>query len=214
MKRFLFIISFLVCATGWAQTSERFQKAMQVNLAAMDSSFKSQAAELALANNFERIAIAEKKEWLPYYYAALLQVNYAFKEEDKSAVDGIADKAEMLMSKADSLNPDNSEISCVKSMIATCRLLVDPMSRYRQYGPKSSGYLDQAIKQDPANPRPFYLKAQSLKHTPEQFGGGCGTALPLFETAALKFASFVPASPLHPSWGKEINSMSMQECKK
>ena len=83
-----------------------------------------------------------------------------------------------------------------------------------QYGPKSSSYLDQAIKQDPANPRPFFLRAQSLKYTPEQFGGGCGAALPIFETAAQKFASFVPASPLHPSWGKERNSMIMQECKK
>ena len=56
MKRFLFIISLFVSATGWAQTSERFQKAMQANLGAMDSSFKSPASALALANNFERIA--------------------------------------------------------------------------------------------------------------------------------------------------------------
>lgn len=214
MKHFLFIISIFISATGWAQSSEKFQKAMQANLAAIDSSFKSPAAQLALANNFERIGNAEKKEWLPYYYAAFVQINYAFMSEDKSKVDGIADKAEALISKADSLNPDNSEITCIKSMIATCRLIVDPMTRYMQFGPQSSSYLDQAIKQDPTNPRPYFLRAQSLKHTPVQFGGGCDAALSIFETAAQKYAVFVPGSALHPSWGKERNTMMMEECKK
>ena len=214
MKRYLVIISLCFCATGWAQSSDRFQNAMKANLGAMDSSYKSSSAELSLANSFERIANAEKKEWLPYYYAALMQINYAFMQEDKSDADAIADKAETLISKADSLKPDNSEISCIKSMVATIRLMVDPRSRFMQYGPKSSAFLDQAIKQDSTNPRPYYLRAQTKKYTPEQYGGGCKVALPLFVTAAAKFAAFVPASPIHPSWGKDKNAIMMVECKK
>jgi hypothetical protein len=37
---------------------------------------------LNLANNFERIATAEKNQWLPYYYAAFCQVNLGFIEKD------------------------------------------------------------------------------------------------------------------------------------
>ncbi|MEJ7671851.1 MAG: hypothetical protein WKF59_03885 [Chitinophagaceae bacterium] len=54
-----------------------------------------------LANNFERIADAEKTQWLPYYYAAYCNVMNAFMEQDKTKVDAIADKAEELITKAE-----------------------------------------------------------------------------------------------------------------
>lgn len=212
--KFLFtIVSFIFSLGITAQSSEKFQKAMQANLAIMDSSFKSPSGMQALSNSFERIAQAEKKEWLPYYYAALLQVNLGFQQQDKSLVDAIADRAEVLINKADSLSPENSEICCIKSMIASCRLMVDPMNRYMKYGQVSSGLLEQAIKLDPSNPRPYLLKGQSLKYTPEQFGGGCKTATPLLETAAEKFISFTPASPIHPNWGAGMNANVLAECK-
>jgi hypothetical protein len=91
-------------------------------------------------------------------------------------VDAIADKATELIAKADSLNPNNSEISCIKSMIASCHMMVDPMTRWQQYGMESSSNMQAAMTQDPTNPRPYFLKGQGLKYTPEQFGGGCTTA--------------------------------------
>ena len=213
MKIILSFLMMLVISGAQAQ-SEKFTKAMQANLAMIDSSFKSPASLLSLANSFERIATAEKKEWLPYYYAAFLQVNHAFMLTDKSKVDAVADKAEFLISKADSLSPSNSEISCIRSMISSCRLIVDPMSRYMKYGKESSDHLNTAIQQDTTNPRPYFLQGQSLKYTPEQFGGGCKTALPVFEKANEKFIAFIAASPFHPSWGREINNDLINECKK
>jgi hypothetical protein len=193
--------------------SERFTIAMKKNLDALDTSFKTPANLLAVANNFERIATAEKSQWLPYYYSAFCQVNYGFMETDKTKTDGYADKATQLINKADSLSPNNSEISCIKSMIASCHMMVDPMTRYLEYGKASSENLEAAIAQDPTNPRPHYLKGQGLKYTPEQFGGGCKTALPEFQTALTKYESFKKAGDLHPNWGKEQVENLIKDCK-
>lgn len=183
--------------------SEKYTAAMKKNLAAMDTSFKNPADLLTVANNFERIAVAEKSQWLPYYYAAFCQVNYGFLLQDKDKVDGFADKATVLIAKADSISPNNSEISCIKSMIASCHMMVNPQQRWQEYGQASSSNIEVAMQQDPANPRPYYLKGQGLVYTPEQFGGGCKTAKPILETAMEKYASFKPVSEISPNWGKK-----------
>jgi hypothetical protein len=134
-------------------------------------------------------------------------------EKDKTKVDAIADKATELIDKADALQPNNSEISCIKSMIASSHMMVNPMQRYQEYGPEAQSFLEAAMQQDPANPRPEYLKGQGLKFTPEQFGGGCATAKPVLQSALDKYAKFVPASEIHPNWGKQRTEAMIAECK-
>ncbi len=213
MKKILLSAVILFFATASFSQSEKFTQAMKKNLSAMDSSFRNPADLLKLANSFERIATAEKSEWLPYYYAAFCQVNLGFMEQDKSKVDAIADKASTLIAAADLLAPNNSEISCIKSIIASCHMMVDPMTRWQEYGAESSSNMEASMSQDPTNPRPYYLKGQGLKYTPEQFGGGCATAKPALETALEKYATFKPVSDLHPSWGKEISQQLIATCK-
>ena len=210
-KPFLFTLFISLSLFSFSQ-SEKFIAAMKNNIAAIDTSFRSPASLLSLANSFERIAASEKNQWLPYYYAAFCQVNIGFMEPDKSKTDGFADKASALIAKADSLVPANSEISCMKSMIASCHMMVNPRERFMEYGQESNSNLDKAMEEDPSNPRPYYLKGQSLKYTPEQFGGGCATAKPVFKTALDKYAAFKPASELHPTWGKTRTEQLMKEC--
>ena len=213
MKKIILAVAFLSAAAAVSAQSERYMAAMKSNIAAIDTSFRNPANLLSLANNFERIANAEKNQWLPYYYAALCQVNYAYMEQDKSKIDAIADTATLLIDKADSLSPDNSEISCVKSMIASSHMMVNPMQRYMEYGAEINLHLDAAMKQDPNNPRPEYLKGQGLKYTPEQFGGGCATAKPVLQASLDKYNAFKPASELHPNWGKQRVELLLGECK-
>lgn len=213
MKKLFLSTTVLLITVAVLAQNEKFTTVMKKNLAAMDTSFRNPANLLAVANNFERVASAEKNQWLPYYYAALCQVNYGFLEQDKSKVDGYADKATLLISKADSLSPNNSEISCVKSMIASCHMMVDPMQRWKEYGQESSINMDVAMQQDPNNPRPYFLKGQGLKFTPEQFGGGCTTAKPQLQIALDKYAAFKPVNEISPNWGKERVEMLIKECK-
>lgn len=213
MKKSLLLAAVFFMATNSFAQSEKYMAAMKSNIAAIDTSFRNPASLLTLANNFERIALAEKSQWLAYYYAALCQVNYTYMEQDKSKIDAIADKATALINKADSLQPDNSEISCLKSMIASSHMMVNPMQRYMEYGAEISSHIDAAMQQDPANPRPEYLKGQGLKYTPEQFGGGCVTAKPILQSSLDKFSNFKPASDIHPNWGKQRVEMLLSECK-
>lgn len=213
MKKFMLIIAVILTTANVFAQSDRYIAAMKNNIAAIDTSFRNPANLLSLANNFERIATAEKNQWLAYYYAALCQVNYTYMEQDKSKIDAIADKATALIDKADSLQPKNSEISCLKSMIASSHMMVNPMQRYMEYGAEITAHLEDAIQQDPTNPRPEYLKGQGLKYTPEQFGGGCTAAKPILQSSLDKFNTFKPASDIHPNWGKQRVEKLLSECK-
>lgn len=213
MKKVILSTVFLMSSIVLIAQSEKYITAMKNSIEAIDSSFKNPADLIALANNFERIAMAEKNKWIPYYYAAFCQVNYGFMDQDKSKSDAIADKATALLNKADSLQPNNSEISCIKSMIATCHMMVNPMERYMQYGQESSTQLETAKQQDPSNPRPYFLIGQNLKYTPEQFGGGCKTASEQLQTAMQKYAAFKTESVLAPDWGMQRTKRLLQECK-
>jgi hypothetical protein len=213
MKKLFLFAAVAFFTTGAIAQSDKYVASMKANIAAIDTSFKNPQNLLTLANNFERIAIAEKNQWLAYYYAALCQVNYTYMEKDKSKVDAIADKATALIEKAEALQPNNSEISCIKSMIASSHMMVNPMQRYQEYGPEATSYIDAAMQQDPTNPRPEYLKGQGLKYTPEQFGGGCATAKPVLQSSLDKYNKFVPASDIHPNWGKQRVETLISECK-
>lgn len=214
MKKITVLFFALAFVTMANAQSEKYLLAMKANIAAIDTSFKNPANLLTLSNKFERIGNAEKNQWLPFYYASLLQVNYGFVSGKTAEGDTYAEQAENLLNKADSLSPGNSEISTVKAMIATLRMIVNPMQRFMKYGMEIESQLKAAMEQDPNNPRPYYLKGQNLKNTPAQFGGGCDAAKQFLETAKEKFDTFKPASELHPSWGKERNAMLIADCGK
>jgi hypothetical protein len=212
MKKFILGFILLAGVMSVNAQSEKYVAAMKKNLDAVDFTAGAQSM-LSLSDNFERIGNAEKSQWLPFYYAALMQVRYGFMQTDMSGADPIADRAEKLLNKADSIQPKNSEISCVKAMIATLRMIVNPMARYMEQGALIEQNLDAAKEQDATNPRPYYLKGENLKNTPVQFGGGCDAAKPLLNTAKEKFASFKPASEIAPSWGAARVDALLAECK-
>lgn len=202
-----FALSFCLLATtislSYAQSAQ-YEGAMKKQLALLDDPATHASPEKMqeIGNTFERIASAEKTQWLPYYYAGYCYVMNALAEKDKSKVDAIADKAEADIEKAEALSPKNDEIYCVKSLIATSRIGVDPMTRGMQYGKQSAELLVQAGQINKENPRVDLLQGQSLYYTPEQFGGSKERAKQKFEIALKKFGAFKPASSIAPQWGE------------
>ena len=200
---FLFIVTLSVVTVA---QSDRYQAAMKAKVETLDS-LRSSADWLDAANAFERIAEAEKTQWLPYYYAALGQIMHAYTQgqpgvpPDAGKTDPLADKAEQLVIKAESISKDNSEIFILKKMIATLRMMSDPMNRWQTYGPIGAEALQQAKKLNPENPRVYYLEAMDKYHTPEEFGGSKAEAKVLLEESMKKYESFKPDSSLHPRWG-------------
>ena len=215
MKKLLFLaLSAFFLQPVFAQ-SEKYMGAMKKNIAEIDSIFKSNEMTRLndVAATFERIGDAEKTQWLPYYYAAYCQVTLAFVKNEVANNDIVADKVDQLIAKADAMQPKNSELSLLKAMNTSLRMLVNPMQRWMQYGQKIQEYTQDAMTQDPANPRPHYFSGISLKNTPEQFGGGCSTAKPIFDKALTLFATFKPASELHPNWGWQVCQQEAEGCK-
>ena len=210
MKKIILNAGFLLLAVASMAQSDKYVNAMKANIAQLDSMVVKQNS-VELANNFERIAEAEKTQWLPYYYAALAQINSGYslvQTQDVMAgglgttLDPIADKAEGLLNKAEALSKNNSEIYVVKKMIASLRMMADPMTRYMTYGPQAAQALETAKKLNPNNPRIYYLEGQDKLYTPEQFGGSKTEAKKLFEEALKKYDAFKPESSISPSWGR------------
>ena len=208
MKQVLVIVSMffagMVAAqsryeTGMAKGLEQFKTAKTVEDFTAASAF------------FERIGDAEKDKWLPYYYAAYTNYITAWINQ-KLDRDKIAEKSNDLITKAEALEPNNSELFCLRQMTATIQMLVDPMSRWQSYGAQATAAIENAIKADPNNSRSYYLKGQNLLGTPEAFGGGKAVAKKLAEKSVELFKTFKPASPLHPDWGKDEADKLLASC--
>ncbi|HET9824287.1 MAG TPA: hypothetical protein VFP87_03070 [Chitinophagaceae bacterium] len=216
------VIALLLATTMFAQMPDKFVNAMQSKLALMDSARDVNALN-DLAAAFERIADAEKTQWLPYYYAAVCHVNAGNMQmtsngnidmgNNSDKTDPAANKAEELLNKAEALTKENSEIFIVKKMIATLRLMGDPMNRYMTYGAEGAQALETAKKLNPENPRIYLLEGLDKFYTPEQFGGSKEDAKKLFEEALKKYESFKPESNIHPNWGKNIIDTLMLQMK-
>ena len=218
-KLLLSFVVFIFTLAGFGQ-SEKYTLAMKDNIAALDTS-RDITSLKDLSASFERIGDAEKTQWLPYYYAALAQVNAGnfiyianvSNPAELKNLDALADKADQMISKAEELQKDNSEIYAVKKMISSLRMMVDPMNRFMTYGPKAQEALDVAKKLNPENPRIYLLEGQDKYFTPEQFGGSKTEAKKLFEQALLKYDSFKPATELDPNWGKNTTQYLLNQIK-
>lgn len=210
MKKTIFILcAMLVASYSFAQMPDKFVKAMESKIAALDTT-RSAEGFADLANAFERIADAEKNQWLAYYYAAYCNASAGTMagaggdmmaaKADKT--DPYADKADKQIKKAEEMMKNNSEIFIVRKMIATLRMLGDPMNRYMTYGPEAQSMLDEAKKLNPDNPRVYILEGQDKYFTPAEFGGSKEEAKTLFEKAQKLYDTFKPETSIHPNWGK------------
>lgn len=215
----LTITVFVASSPIWAQSiqagSDQYKQAMSQTISTMQShSEKSPTADiLASANQFERIANAEPKEWLPRYYAGLNYVYLGFMGKDETEKDKYLDQADINLKAGEAISADNDELAVLKAYIAQARMVVDPMNRWQQYGPLFQAGLEKAKSLNANNPRIYLLEGSSLMYTPEQFGGGPGTACPVLKQASEKFTTFKPASDLSPNWGQKQIEPLMAKCK-
>lgn len=203
MKKGIFVMMASLLMTNSFAQSEKYIKAMEALVPAVDTT-RSMDGLNDLANSFERIANAEKTQWLPFYYAALCNINMAntyYLLQQPEKIDPLMDKAEPMMNKAEELEKNNAEIMCLKKMFNSGKMMADPMNRFMVYGQAASEALEIAKSLNPDNPRVYLLEGQDKYYTPEQWGGSKTEGKKLFEEAIKKFGTFKPASSIHPSWG-------------
>lgn len=213
MKKSLSLLLVLGLSVSVFSQQNKYQVYMKKSMVQLDSARTASDFQEA-ANNFERIANAEKSEWLPAYYCAYALVMKAYSDADKREIDGLADKADAMLAMAESVSPNNSEISTLKSMVLTARMQVDG-SRGMTLGPKATQVLQVALQQQPANnPRAMVQMAQIKFYTPPAFGGGKDAGIEMLKKGIAAYDQFKPASAFDPNWGKEYAVRLLEQWEK
>lgn len=210
MKKNVIVFVLLIASLAVFAENKAYKNEMKKNI---EQTAKAQSLDelLEMSNNFERIAMAENDQWLPWYYAAYASINACYMGLPKSKMDQRLDKAQEMIDKAGELSPENDEIEVLQGFLYQTRIQVDPQSRGQQYSMQSNANFAKAIKMNPDNPRADFLMAQNLLYTPAAFGGGPENACPKYRSAAEKFATFKPASELAPNWGESMNREMMKK---
>ena len=207
MKTNLMILSItLISLVVWNMQTmgqeDRYTSAMKSAIDMMDQ-VQEPGEFVECANQFERIATAEKSKWMPYYYASFSLVSMSFDESDGGKKDKVLDRAQDLLDRALELEPKESELHVLQAFLYPSRIMVDPMGRGMTYMEKIYTELETAKILNPENPRIYFLEGVNKANLPSSMGGGADAARPILEEALAKFKAFENSDPLWPNWGEE-----------
>ena len=202
MKTLIYIFSVLLVLNAHAQVQEsRYTEAMKNAMSGLEQATTGDDLTDA-ANTFERIAMNEKSEWLPLYYAAFSYVTISMSTENSTLRDQYIDKAQSFIDTALERAPKESELYTLNAFLYSSRIMVDPMTRGAELVGKLYQALDEAERLNPDNPRTYFLRGMMLLNMPPEFGGGAAVAKPILVKAKEKYDSYQPSSPFAPEWGK------------
>ncbi|RAI94880.1 tetratricopeptide repeat protein [Algoriphagus yeomjeoni] len=214
MKKSILTLAVTILFIAFAQAADpAYIAAMQKQLEAKKTIENFEQSQ-TVTNGFLRIAEASETEWLPYYYAALIKTEAAFRfdiEKDKTL-----DEAMELAKKADQLAPGNSEITALQGYILMGKISLDPASRGQSMSPQAMQLLGKAINLDRENPRAVSLMSQMELGMSEFFGTGpekaCGMAkmsLDIYKKEETK----INGEYILPTWGKTQAEQVVSKCK-
>lgn len=162
---------------------------------------------------FINLAEKDNSNWLPYYYASLSFNLASEKIEEPKLKDGMIDKAEKHLDTALKLNPGEPELKIMKAFIYQARIMVNPATRGLSYSSRAGSILEEALRDDPGNPRAVMLKAYNIYYTPALLRGGAANALPVFEEAKKLFSTYKPVSDISPQWGEKETIVMINTCR-
>lgn len=206
----LLFISLFTFAGG----KGKFQKAMGETLAGYAQCENIEDFQ-ALANKFQMIAKAEKKEWLPRYYHAHCLISMSFMEqEDKDKKDAYLDLAEESLNEVLDMEPKNAEAHALQALFYTARLVVDPNTRGQQYSMLSGMAVGKALSLDSKNPRARYIKLSNDMGAARFFGQDPSSYCPQASKLLSEWDAFKVKSAIHPSWGKNRVEEVIANCEK
>lgn len=210
MKNLFFTIAiFLQALTGLMAND--FEKGMQKGLELL-SNANTPAAALEAVNYFERIAEANKNEWLPLYYAAYSCLKAGFQQEKSDMKDEWYKKGLSFIDHAKKLKNDESEVYAMEAYLKLMYISNSPMMRAPTQTSAAIELLEKSKALNPSNPRPWFIHGQNTLFTPGFFGGGAANAKPLLEKASALYSTFTTTNSLMPAWGKERCEKLLEKC--
>ncbi|SDE63782.1 hypothetical protein SAMN05421636_106217 [Pricia antarctica] len=112
------------------------------------------------SNLFERIAMAEEYNWLPYHYAALVNTTASFGESDKKILTQQLEKAKEFNDIAKNLSPANPELLVMEALINTAWIAFDGATYGMTLTGKNTQLYQKALQLAPKKPRVVFSKAE------------------------------------------------------
>ena len=206
MKTFITSIAFFICSllSAQSQYEQGMGKAMQ-----LWGEGKSEEASAL----FERIASAEKTNWLPNYYVAMVNTTEAFDSKNKEKLPALLTKAQDAIDNATVISPNNPEIMVVQAMLYTAWIVQDPMTNGMKYSGKAMEQYFKAQAIAPENPRVVFCKAEFEIGGAKWTGANTKVLCKEVERSIDLFAKFKPETPFSPKWGLDIAQETLKNCK-
>lgn len=204
-KMIITIVALTLIGTAKAEKPD-FDKAINETLMFYQSVATMEDLQQVLAR-FQRIAHVESDQWLAHYYVAFTAINICINEQDSNRKDAILDEAQISIDRAFELNGDKSELLTLQAFLYQGRTGVNSMIRGPKYSGKAARALEEAIGENPQNPRAHYLMGMNVYNTPSFFGGGSKNAFEHFQKAQEFFALEKDNhNGIMPAWGHDSNS--------
>lgn len=206
MTKIITIIALLVSSVLSAQTP--YEQGMTKALGLWREGKSKEASDV-----MERIASAEKNNWLPNYYVAMINTTEAFNPANKSNASALIEKAQQAQDAATVISPNNAELLVMQAMIYTAMIVQDPMVNGMKYSPKVMELYTKAKFIAPENPRVVYCKAEFEINSAPWTGADVKKLCLDLESAIPLFEKFVAESPFHPKWGLDRANEALKNCK-
>jgi tetratricopeptide (TPR) repeat protein len=206
MVRFITTAVLLVCSTVFGQA--KFEEGMGKALGMWKSGQSTEASAL-----FERIASAEKTNWLPYYYVAMVNCTEAFQPKNAEKASSLIEKAQKSLDLAKEMSPNNEELHVLQAMVYTATIVQDPMSNGMKYSPLAIAEYQKAIAINPNNPRAVFGKAEFELGGAKWTGADTKPLCAEITRSLDLFANFKPETSFHPNWGVDRAKQTASTCK-
>lgn len=153
MKKILVVIAVLFAVNITAQT--QYEKGMSKAMQLWSQQKNTEAVQL-----FERIASAEKDNWLPSYYAATILIIEGFSIKDETKLTAHLKRAQDLLDTANYISKSNPEIIITQAMLNTVFVAFDGQKYGMKYAGENAQLYAAALQISPNNPRVILGKAQ------------------------------------------------------
>lgn len=206
MKHLIVLLFVTISLSTFGQSA--YEKGMQSAMGLWSEGKNSEAVAM-----FERIAAAEKDNWLPNYYVAFVNTTTAFRTKDKTQMDALLKKAQAALDIELNKLPNHPELLVMQAMIHTAWIAFDPMTN----GMKLSGTVmeiyGKAEAIAPENPRVVLGKTEFELGSAKFFGTDTKPLCAKAEKAIELFATFKPESAFHPNWGLDRAQSMVAACK-
>lgn len=209
MTRILLLILYILSASDLQAQSNSFESSISDAAYYFNHISKDDQYPIALSQ-FMVLSSRFPTEWLPKYYASLVQVKIALL--NKVDMDAQADIAVDWINQCKQLQI-NDEILCAESLVLTTKMQVNPSFRWLSYKDKIYTSLQKAKTINPNNPRIYVLEASLQYHLPKLLGGGCNKAMPLAKQAEKLLNLEVGKKKYLPSWGFTSIKEILTNCK-